>query len=260
MFEMNENVLLDNFQAKGNTFEGLKEVIEGLTNITKFMKWKSGDIDILSYVGRTTVDVEKKDQYGNVLTSPQTGEVLVDKIPVVSSILLTPGNLPSRHLNVPVDTLQKGYRENSVKTPELLAEWTEYSKLAFIFNDSTDVNTKRKFYLASANALQTMDRFDMKGRFLTEPSLERDSIIAKQFEKDLGVTVIARSVNGTSKIFSILSDKYCHINQNSLFDIVKAIEKDSEMGEAKCYLWEVSNFFTKLYIEFPKKAEELSML
>jgi HKD family nuclease len=107
-----------------------------------------------------------------------------------------------------------------------------------------------------------MDRFGLSGEFLLTPKLARDLMVADRFKMDLGVTAIVRSTsdNKAKKIFTILSDKYTHINQLVLFDIIKQIEDAGEMGECKCFRWEISNFFTKLYVEFPKKAEELSGL
>lgn len=259
MFKYDENALLDSFEVTGNTFEELKEVTETLTKNTHFMKWHSADIELLSLDGRRTHDVPKVDKNGNTVRN-KDGSIKMESIPVVTSTVLTPFNLPTAHPNIPIDTLLKAYRESSVKTPELLKEWTEVVKLAIVFNDNNALKKQKKFYLASANALQTMDRFGMAGDFLLTPCIERDIMIAKQFERDLGVTVIARSCNGTKKIFSILSDKYTHIDQSILFDIVNKIETAGDMGPAKCYQWNVSNFFTKLYIEFPEKADELSRL
>lgn len=259
MFKFSENTLLDTFSETGNTLDGLKEVIKELTDHTHFMKWRSADIELLSFRNRMKIEAEKKDKTGNTVLG-NDGKPKMEKVPVVTSYLLTPHHLPE-----PEESLAghvKAYREKSVKTPELLTEWTEQVKLALIFNNNAaSLNEpKRSFYFASQNALQTMDRFGMQGEFLLNPTINRDRLIAQQFEQDLGVTVIAREINGTRKIFSILSDKYTHINQDILFEIVKKIETDSDMGEAKCYQWTVNNFFTKLYIEFPKKAKELSVL
>lgn len=259
MFKYDENALLDSFEVSGNSLDDLKEVTTVLTRNTRFMKWHSADIELLSFKDRRIIGRDIVDENGNPVLDKE-GNVKQEQIPCITSFVLTPGNLPSDHPSIPLDSLLKSYRESSVRTPELLTEWTENVKLAVVFNDNTALNNPKRFYLTSANALQTMDRFGMAGEFLTKPCIQRDEMIAKQFEQDLGVTVIARSCKGTMKIFSILSDKYTHIDQNILFDIVKEIETTGDMGEAKCYHWEVNNFFTKLYIEFPKKAKELSVL
>lgn len=259
MFKYDENALLDSFEVTGSSLDDLKEVTTVLTKNTQFMKWHSADIELLSFMDKRVIERDKTDEKGNPVLD-RKGNVKKEQIPCVTNFVLTPGKLPTSNPSVPMDTLLKSYRESSVKTPELLREWTENVKLAVVFNDNTAVNKTKRFYLTSANALQTMDRFGMAGDFLLTPCIERDMMIAKQFEKDLGVTVISRSCNGTKKIFSILSDKYTHINQDILFDIVKEIETVGDMGEAKCYKWTVNNFFTKLYIEFPQKAKELSVL
>lgn len=259
MFKYDENALLDTFEVSGNSMDELKEVTDVLTKNTQFMKWHSADIELLSFNDKRKIERDKLDEKGKPVLD-KNGNIKKEVIPCVTSFVFTPGNLPSDSPSIPMDSVLKSYRESSVRTPELLKEWTEIVKLAIVFNDNNAVNKSKRFYLTSSNALQTMDRFGMAGEFLTKPCRQRDEMIAKQFEQDLGVTVIARSCNGTKKIFSILSDKYTHIDQSILFDIVKEIETNGDMGEAKCYQWTVSNFFTKLYIEFPKKAKELSML
>ena len=257
-FKYDENCLLDTFSVSGNTFEGLKETLKELMNHTLFMKWRSEDIELLSFEDIRDMDVIVKNEEGVAIRNAD-GTFKRETIPVIASTLLTPGNLPSMRKGDPLDTLLKAYRVSSVKTDELLHEWTELVKLAFVFNGDND-GPKRTFYLASSAALQTMDRFGMSGEFLGTPSLERDMLIAKQFERDLGVTVIARAVNGTKKVFSILSDKYTPIDQFIFFKIIKKLEKVGDIGKAECYNWEVNNFFTKLYVEFPEKAHELSVL
>ena len=236
-----ETNLLDSWRTSGNSFEELRETLRSMTKHTKFLRWHSADVELLSFIDERTITKED-------------GE-----IPVVASYLLTPGNLPTSHPDRPFDSDVKAYRIAGIEE-KLIKEWTNEVKLAIVFNDDNNEKHSKVFYLTSTNALQTMDRFGLAGDAFSHPSLERDLLIAKCFEKDLGVTVIARVVNGKKKIFSILSDKYAHLDQDVIFDVVEEIEKSGEMGEAKCHNWEVSNFFTKLYVEFPKKAEELSTL
>lgn len=246
MFTMNESMLRDCFMESGNSLEKLKEVTDTLTNHTEFIKWHSADIELLSFRERRLKDVD--DGNGN-------------KVPVdgVESYYLSPYNLPSDNPKTTLESWIKTHRTTAIPE-ELLKEWTDISKLAVVHNNKSSLNVSKNFYFISPNALQTLDRFGISGSHVSTPCYERDANIAKAFSKNLPVTVVFRSVNNSRKIFSILSDKYEHIKQDILFDVIEKIKVDGEMGEPKCYNWKVTNFTTELYIEFPEKAEELSKI
>lgn len=242
-YTTNPNTLMDTFVMVGNDLNELRETIETMNKHTDFVKMKSGDIHLLSLIGEGIQSIKKEGG------TPEDKEV-------IQSLYLVPGALPTAHLDLPLNDVIKAYLKPDTAMG-LLDEWVDKTKLAIIYNDG-----KKSFYFTSGSALQTMDRFGISGDCLLTPCIERDLLIAKRFEKDLGVTaIVRRSEDGRfKKIFSILSEKYAHIDQTVLFDIIKQIEDAGEMGECKCFRWEVSNFFTKLYVEFPKKAEELSGL
>lgn len=245
-FKMDTHTLMDTFTTTGNDLDELKNIIEVLNKHTHFVKMKSGDMNLLSLIGEGKRDIIN-------------GEGKKEKdVEVIENLYLIPGSLPTSSLSTPFDSVIKAYRKPNMAMG-LLDEWVGKTKLAIVYNEK---NGSQSFYFTSGNALQTMDRFGISGECLLTPCIERDLLLAKRFEKDLGITAIIRqSEDGKfKKIFTILSDKYAHINQNVLFDIIKQIEDAGEMGKCKCYSWEISNFFTKLYIEFPKKAEELSTL
>jgi hypothetical protein len=245
-FKMTKEVLMDNFAARGNDLEELKNVIDTMNKHTRFIKMKSGDLNLLSMIGEGTKDINKAD-----------GTIEHD-VEVIMSLYLIPGSLPTIQLDKPLDSIIKAYRKPT-EADGLLEEWVNKTKLAIIHNEN---DGRQSFYFTSGSALQTMDRFGISGECLLTPCFERDLLLAKRFELDRGVTAIVRQTEDGKfkKIFTILSDKYTHIDQTVLFDIIKQIEDAGEMGECKCHLWEINNFFTKLYVEFPKKAEELSAL
>lgn len=246
-FKITIDTLTDGFFTTGNDLGELKEVIEEMNSCTKFMKMKSGDINLLSMVGPAVRDIRDKDD-----------KLIAADANVIETIYLSPMNLPTDNPANPLNSQLKIFRAPSTMH-SLMDEWVNKTKLGIMYNER---NGSQTFYYTSGSALQTMDRFGLSGEFLLTPKLARDLMVADRFKMDLGVTAIVRSTsdNKAKKIFTILSDKYTHINQLVLFDIIKQIEDAGEMGECKCFRWEISNFFTKLYVEFPKKAEELSGL
>jgi hypothetical protein len=241
--EMKGLSLLDSSQVTGNSFKGLKAVIDKLNETTQFVKLKSGDITLFSLVDNSLI--KRKD-----------GENLADTL---YGVYLEPDNLPTKFLSTPMDTFVKGYHRPKDGANGLVNELEFQTKLALIYNKKNGSHT---LYFISKSCLQTMDRFGISGECLSTPCLERDLLLAKRFNLDLGVTAVVRYTEDRKykKIFTILSDKYTHINQNVIFDVIQEIEETSEMGPAKCFSWEVNNFFTKLYVEFPDKADELSNL
>lgn len=246
-FRINPNELTDGFFMEGTDLAELKEVIEVTNSCTQFLKMKSGDINLLSMVGPAVRDIRDKD-----------GKLVAGDANVIETIYLSPMNLPTDAPDNTINSHMKVFRAPETMHP-LMDEWVNRTKLGIMYNER---NGSQTFYYTSGSALQTMDRFGLSGEFLLTPSLVRNLAVADSFKKDLGVTAIVRSTSDgkAKKIFTILSEKYTHINQLVLFDIIKQIEDAGEMGECKCFKWEVSNFFTKLYVEFPKKAEELSGL
>ena len=245
MYEFKEKCLNDNWTATGNDMEELKDVLSAMNSVTSFVKMKTGDISLLSLIGTDHTDYVAPDG---------TKE---ENIEVIDSIYLNPVNLPSENLSLPLNANIKRFRSPSIDEG-LLDEWKNKTKLALLCSNKAGAQI---LYFTSGSALQTMDRFKMSGEFLLTPCLERDMMIAKRFSEDLGVTAVIRSVGKIRKIFTILSDKYAHIDQEeSLFKVIKQIEDAGEMGKCKCYRWEVSNFFTKLYVEFPETAEALPKL
>lgn len=245
VFTIGAKELTDNFTVSGDTLDGLKEVIEKMNENTTFKQMKSGDLNLLSFIGEDEREVENPDGTKS-------------KVPITKNLQLMPGNLPTLTLSEPFDKVIKAYKKPA-EAESLLNEWTGKTKLALVHIEKTG---QQVFYFTSKSTLQTMDRFGMSGTFLSTPCLERDLMIAKRFEKDLGITAIIRTSDSKQykKMFAILSDKYVPIDQMILFDIIKEIETVSDLGKCVCHKWEVNNFFTRLYVEFPEKATELATL
>jgi hypothetical protein len=232
------SVLLDNWCATGSSLDELRETLAALEKRTSFVKMKSADINLLSLFEVKGIRDKGTEKVG--------------------SYLLVPGDFKP---NISVDSIQKYYRTVNFPDHRLIDEWIEEEKIAFSIGGT---ETKRPlFYLASSNALQTLDRFGLSGNFLSAPHIVRDIAIAHVFEKNLGITTVVRNVGACRKIYSILSDKYENFPQTkTIFSIIKELshEKKSDLGEPVCHTWNVTNFFTKVVLEFPERAETLSKL
>jgi hypothetical protein len=229
--EISKNILLDEWRKTGNSLEELKELIETMNQITTMKKVHTHDITLLS--------LHKKGRVGDYNT--------------MLSVVLDPLNLPSL-----TDGNVK-YRQHKVDlakiSPELYREWEE-NKLSFSFTDP-DSFDEPEFYLTSGSFLQTSDRFGLTGHAISKPTLCRDAYLAEIFaRKNINNTMVYREVEGVKKAFTLLSDKYCHIDQKVLFEIIEYLEQDASVGKVRCHHWEVDNFITKLYVEFPDKADE----
>ena len=179
-FKITTNELVDGFLSTGSDLAELREVIETMNSCTKFLKMRSGDINLLSMIGHAVHD--RKDEMGNTVESD---------IAVIDTLYLAPGNLPTSCLDNTLNSHIKAFRTPKTVHP-LMDEWVNKTKLGIMYNERDSSQT---FYYTSGSALQTMDRFGISGECLLTPCVERDLLIAKKFEKDLGVTAIVRSTS-----------------------------------------------------------------
>jgi hypothetical protein len=157
----------------------------------------------------------------------------------------TDGNL-NRHIS----SIRRQAVLNKGDFDSLLSETENLTKL-MIYDGA-------KSYFTSLNLMSTMDRFGLKGSFLSQPDVSRDTIIARQFKKGHECTLVSKSCLGVSKLFAILSGKYQHVDQTILLNIVDTIGKSGNMGTPVCREWELTHFMTSLFIEFPEKAKEIA--
>jgi hypothetical protein len=234
MLKLTQLDLLDTMSKTGNSIAELKELIEAMNAITTMKEDVcTNDLTLLSLYKRGEI---------------QDGESMI-------SIKLDPLNLPSYveggvnlHIHKVKDRI----------APELYDEWTR-NRLATIYTNPNSFD-EPELYLTSGSFLQTSDRFGLTGHAISTPSICRDAYLAEIFSKNIKNTMVVREIDGVKKAFTLLSDKYCHIDQTVLFDIIEYLEKDASVGKVKCHHWELDNFITKLYVEFPDKADEFQKL
>lgn len=234
------NDLLDTMSKSGNSLNELHELIDAMNSITTMRRGIcTNDITLLSLHAR------------GALKEPACDDAFV-------SIELDPLALPSY---IKGDVVAKVHKVGDKISPELYNEW-ERNRLAIVHTDhSTNSLTPPEFFLTSGSFLQTSDRFGLTGHAISTPSICRDAFLAEIFARNnVTNTMVVREIDGVKKAFTLLSDKYCHIDQTVLFEIIEYLEQDASVGKVVCHHWELDNFITKLYVEFPDKAEEFQKL
>lgn len=218
-----KDFLLDDFCDEGTSLTELKNLLDKIEKQTAFLKVNSKDIQLLSYFDSNE---EKLFFYK---FNPQ------DKFGTARSVSLSKSQI-----------LNKG------DFGKYITEIEQDSKLMFYDG--------YKSYLVSNTFTKTLDAFGLKGAFLSEPCHERDQMIAKRFGIARECTIVMKNDKGTRKAFAVLGNKYTHIPQSILLDIVQQLKDTGIMGTPTCRRWEVNHFYTSIYIEFPDKAEEFQIL
>lgn len=115
----------------------------------------------------------------------------------------------------------------------------------------------------SDKAMSTIsNRISHSGYGFFSERLIRDLSIVKKFDKPVPVSVISRidPDSGLKKVFAVMSKKYTAIPQTVIIDVLDQVVKEAEddMGKAECAGWTISHSLTRIYIEFPEAAEDIS--
>ena len=77
----------------------------------------------------------------------------------------------------------------------------------------------------------------------------------KMGELKTPATLICRTNEYCKKVLSMGSKKYGYIPQTMIKRVIQFLE--TELGDIVCYHWTVTPEYTQIFMEFPKKAEEL---
>lgn len=223
---LNNNALLEDYAVSGSDFDSLKEQIKEMNGITKFLRVPSREMNILSLKGMD----DTRFCWYHIYTDSFTDE----RRPVAPRL----------------SNMGFAQMESKGVTPELLKEIKDN---AFMF----EINGK--CFPVSPKVFSTMDQLGMTGSFLDTPSYERDMLIGRQLS-NVGreCTAVVREIGNTRKMFALLGPRYAHFDQMVMFDIIKRINADGILGDSRCHHWEMSNFFTELYVEFPDKAKDIA--
>lgn len=227
---LNEKFLLDSFCERGNDLTKFSELINEIWSKTKFIKMSSKDLSVLSVANES--DPEKIFVYLLNPREPLPGDSYTDKL--------------------------RSYCRSLEK--KKILEKGDFSSLINEVEENTRVilyDDVRLLYVSSG-IFSDLCQFGIKGDFIQKPSFARDMVIAQQFKSDKKITLVCKSINGINKVFAIRSGKYSCIPQSILLDIADKI-KSAGLGDFICKEWEVTNFLTQIYLEFPQKAEEMKI-
>lgn len=120
----------------------------------------------------------------------------------------------------------------------------------------------KPIYISEAARGSLLARADLGGKRMNSHSLPVSLAIADGFYEKRGMVTLAirKDSLGNNKIFSFLSDKYEPIPQSTILDVAKRIMSDAVMGETEVREWQMDHEFTRLYLEFPEKAEEFASM
>lgn len=250
---LNEKFLLDNFHAEGNDFEGLKEIIQELKEVTKFKRCSSKDLALLSYLGYSK-DLDKMYFFRN---DPETIEFIKDYI--LEQLTLCGVSFEDIDFEESKQRFAESKKRmiNSIRKQDILKKGDFEGLIDEVKNNKLMIFDGDNLTFTSEHFLATAERFGLKGHFLTRPTINRDNAIERQLSDEFPCTLVVKEINGIHKAFSLLSGKYKPIDQEVLFRVINALSKDESLGEPVCKKWEVTNFMTSVYIEFPKKADEI---
>lgn len=234
--------LRDDFCATGNSLDELKTLIQRFNLSTKFVPMNSFNMEIISSIQKDKTE----GVYNVVALDPH--KKLTDE--AIHEILSNPALI--------TQYWQKRKMTTSVDISTLMNEWVDSTKIAF---SHLAANGTKEFYFTTPKITNALARYGLSGEALKDPTPVRNMYIAENFDKALDNTAVVRSCDkNCHKIFYLLSEKYTHVDQMILFDIIKEIEVSGEMGECNCHSWDLNHTETHLLVEFPKKAEELSAL
>ncbi len=220
---MTEIKLNDNFVLSGKTIKSFYDAIDAMDKITEYSVISSKDISLM------TVDTN------------------CDNSELLHGFYHIPGhNIMKRNLDV--SKLVRGNTE----VKEMLLDTEKNSKM-FLFLDN------RRLFFTSSNLISTLaSRVNLAGSRLWETTPYRNAYLAETFnEKPFNATVMWRKGNGFKKAFAVHSARYAQIPQSILREVIAHIEM--EMGECECVQWEVTHNISKIYLQFPKKAKDMSV-
>lgn len=242
---LTEKWLKDDFEMTGSDLEECRTLIFEIATHTNFEKINSAGLVTLSYV---PVENSKK----------------------VNFYRLNPDELPTDRPDLTLNHFRTGLIKSSIEEKWdlkfIIDEIENVSKVAFLDNNKPSNN----LYFASENVFSSMDGFGLRGSFLSNPCIERDLLVAKQFKGGKNLTLVIRNFvktieksNGKTeskdikKVFAIHSGRYGEMPQLEMFNVIDKIVNDEVFGKVSCSKWLVNHYFTSIELEFPEKADEI---
>jgi hypothetical protein len=223
---VNTNDLLDSFNRNGKSLDEFAELLADIDNSTIAIKAETDDLTVYS--------IDRYDEDEDVLVSQiYTAEQARNRS------LPDWGNLPAAKIRELIG--EEGLNELRDKTRYVLRQGG-------------------KFFFPSSNAIGGIAaRAGLGGEAVSIPEHELFALIMRRYTIDPHIaTLIVRQSDESKgrKVIACRSEQYAYIPQSLLCSIIDGFSED--LGSPTCKNWEVSQFFTRIYIEFPKVAKDIA--
>lgn len=216
---MSDVLIHDGFSCRGTDIEAFWENLQEIDDSTDYMKIHSKEVVFYSLIPDECTDKE----------------------------LVFRKHIPGNH------QINKGRigrdRLLGEVAPEVLKELMDETKMIVKYDGC--------MFLTSNIFVPSIGRrVGLSGRQLSIPREARDAYLADicAAEPFHGM-LMYRNAGRIRKAFSVFSKEYTPIPQMSMKDILNNFGEFSK--DYKCHYWEIDNFFSSIYLEFPKKADEL---
>lgn len=138
-------------------------------------------------------------------------------------------------------------------------EWEEAAKRGFL---ARRINSRSPIlYPMSADIPSDFaQQYDLLGPVLKtrKSALQRNQYImslASEMPKKLSL-VLRKGSGNVNKALTLRSQRYAHIPQTVILDIIKSVEKD--IGNSEVHNWSMTHALTQVDIEFPAMSQEIS--
>ena len=230
--------LLDNWSERGSDLSEFEAVVKELDASTHARKMKLDDLKLLS-----VFDADKD----YVLFHTYDREQWQSKCaPKVSRLGLTAPSAFTSNMDLVNELINRSkllinYGRNSYLTSSHLSR--DLGDCARLGGDSL------------YNPTEERDRYLMSC-FCVNGAAVRSKSMTKYLASKQDCVTVYRTKDGLAKIFSMAGGAYAYLPQSSLVDVIKYFE--GELGEVDCRQWYVDHFFTQIWVEFPKKAEDIA--
>lgn len=245
----NYNQLLDSYSITGTDYSDFAKNLTDFSSTIRYVKVNSADLATLTFLGADKSDachfyktnITNVNVFSNLIVNAlENAGYDIDGYSTKNAHTIFCGG----NVCMPAKTIPH-------EAASVLEEMTKSTKLMMEVNGDTMFTSKSLF--------TTLNSFGLKGTFLVKSGcLSRDMAVMSEFaEKSKPVTLIIRKIGGIKKILSILSERYEAIDQKVILDIIEDITKDGSLGKPVCRNWEISQFVTKIYLDFPEKAKDI---
>lgn len=251
--------LYDDFKKEGENLLELRKSLKALDDATRSEIVRKKDIALFYLPEKRYTEKREKTSSGKcrIVESKEYVENTIENI-------LSTGNIRAYYLR---PSKIWNYTEsgvpylNTVKVPILDLIKDVRDKEAFLkelLSNRVFFGYQGEYYFVSENFISTFGmRIEMSGNALLENCLERNIHAAQRLNNEEEMTLILRNQEGVDKVYATLSGKYTYVPQSILMEIIDKFDIKKVLGKVVCKYWEMTHTCTRVFLEFPDKAEEL---